>query len=130
MRVEAPEPRCFRQAWEHRPTPRVGLAPDDHRNVGRGRALSDQLGRQLCGLAEGELQDRAVCLLNIASESTGQPVVAEAQDAADVLVASTVRVDRRGLPLGDRIHGLAPFGLRRVIDDAIECRSRPWVQGP
>jgi hypothetical protein len=113
----------------HRPTQIVGIEPDDHLDAGRGRALPDQLGRQLRGLAEGELQGRAVRLFDREPETIGQHVVAEDQDAADVLVASHVRVDRRVFPLGDRIHGLAPFGLLRIIDDEIERLSRLWVQG-
>jgi hypothetical protein len=92
-----------------RPTQRLGLAQEDHLDAGRGRALPSQLGRQLRGLAEGKLHGRAVRLCDIEPDTIGQHIVAEALEAADVLVASHVCVDRRGLHLADRLHSLAPL---------------------
>jgi hypothetical protein len=88
------------------------------------------LGRQLRGFAEGELQGSAMRLFAIEPDVIGQHVIAEDQDAADIPVASNVRIDRRVFHLGGRIHGLAPFGLLRIIDDEIEHLSRLWMESP
>jgi hypothetical protein len=55
----------------HRPTQIVGIIQDDHLDASRGRALPDQLGGQLRGLAEGELQGRAVRWFGIEPEAIG-----------------------------------------------------------
>jgi hypothetical protein len=71
-----------------------------------------------------------VFFFDVQPDAIGDHMLAEDQDATDLLMASDVRVNRWIFQLGDRVHGRAPFGLLRVIDDQREGFPRRRMQSP
>jgi hypothetical protein len=115
---------------EHSMAERVGIKQHHDLDARGGGAFSDQLGGQLGGLTEGHSQGGTVFFFDVPPDAIGDHMLAEDQDATDILRASDVRVNRRLFQLGDRVHGRAPCGLLRVMDDQREGFPRRRRQSP
>ena len=71
-----------------------------------------------------------MCFFDVQPDARGEHRLAEDQEATDRLLAADGRVKRRLFHRGDRVHGLAPFGLLRVIDDPREGFPRRRLPSP
>ena len=109
-------------------TQRVGVKQDHDLDASGGLELPDELGRQCGGVPEGDAHGPTVRFFDIQPDAPGDHLLAEDQDAAHILVALDIRVARRVLHLGHRVHHFAPFRLLGIIDE--QKRGSPrWGAG-
>jgi hypothetical protein len=98
-------------------TPRVGVKQDHDLDASGGLELPDELGRPCGGCPAGDAHGPTMRLFDIPPDAPGDHLLAEDQDAAHVLGALHLRVARRILHRGHRVHHLASFRLLGIIDE-------------
>jgi hypothetical protein len=112
-----------------RPTQIVGVKEDQHPDAYRRLELPDELRRQFGHFPEGARQGGTLGFFDIQPDAKGDHLRSEEQDAPDILVPPDVGVKCRVFHLGNRIHGLAPFGFLGVIHEHVEGLPLGGMEG-
>lgn len=127
-RRDKPEP-LFSTRLDHHRAQIVAVEQDSHANPFKNVELTDGFCRQLRGLFEGDLKAAAIFPLHVQPHAEGDGVPSKPDRGLDMLVPEDTTPRHRIMDPVDRVHGSAPLGLLRVVDNQFDHVPFPGLEG-